>query len=448
MRCFALAINATLARIWLREKLKVQKKTLAICYSAFGNISTVARTYALEMRHLFAGIFDELHLFARAGMKIPLEKIDTTPSVKIHISNVSVSELVAFPGIKAPGLMGACADAVHEEMDVIVTIDGDARLPLFEIIPALAALLESETTDAVLGSRRVVGALVSKPGFRHLTSMLNASHVEAIMTPVLGHVRDPQAIFKIFRADRLRCALERLGCTGGGLLLNGSQKGDLAFEILFLANLTESGLVPRLLEVPAIETMAYPYNSKRMPILTSGNIKAMMAAANRPRYNVREYPLIGEGTESMVIRQPNGEVYKIPHGPERLAEQKLVPVSRTTDNRLLDFALSLPGGLRTLVCGLAGRLHPDRGFGIKPVVVDLITDKRPEVQLCLPRNMRWEYRNHASRLPFPSALILKIFWRIDRLLLNSGIILEWVGMQPTIVIRTIGTGVRCYRFIA
>ena len=445
MACVALAIDAALAH--LRLQAQPQHKSLALCYSAFGDVAKITRTYARELRHLFAGVFDELHLFGCAGLELPLTNIPTVSSVKIHLRNATLSQLVAFPGIKAPGLIGACADAVGEGVDFIVTIDGDARLPLFEIIPAVATILESETTDAVLSSRRIAGAAVLKPGLRHLTSIINASYVETIMGPVLGHIHDPQAIFKIFRGSRLSCALERLGYTDGVLALNNLQDGSLACELLLLANLTDDGRLPCLIEVPAIETMAYPANTRRMPIMTSENIKAMIATVNQQRMNLRERPLIGEGTESLVIRQPQGGVLKVPRCPERLAEQKALPTSLVTDNRLLDFALSFPGALRTLVYGLAGRLHPDRGFAINSAVIDLIDDKRPTVQACIPTNLRWEYRDHAIRLPFTSALVLKTLWQVDRLFVNSGTILERIGMLPMILVRLIAVGVRLFRFI-
>ena len=447
MACITLPIDAALALLYLRANLQHKRLKLAVCYSAFGDVAGVARTYAQELHDLFAGVFDDLHIFAHAPMMMLLSKVPTANSVKIHIRNVSLSQLVAFPGIKAPGLMGACDDAVREGVDLIITIDGDARLPLFEVIPAIATILESEDTDAVLGSRRIAGAVVLKPGLRHITSMINSSYVETVMGPVLGHVNDPQAVFKVFRGSQLRHALERLGCCDSIRELNDLQDGSLACELHLLANLTDDGCLPNLIEVPAIETMAYPANPARMPIMTSDNVKAMIASAERPRMNVRERPLIGEGTEVQVIRQPNGGVLKVPRCPERLAERRTFPSSRVADNRLLDFVLSFSGVLRTFVCGLAGRLHPDRGFGINPVVIDLIDDKGLEVQACLPMNMQWEYCCHVIRLPFPSALFMKAVWKVDRMLLNSGMVLERIGMLPMILVRLIAAGLHLFRFI-
>jgi len=446
--CVALAIDAALAQMWLRERPDVQKMKLAICYSAFGDINRVAKIYGRETQHFFTGIFAELHLFATSGMITSSTNITEQDSVKIHFNKTTFSQLVAFPGIKAPGLVGACADAIQNKMDIIITIDGDARLPLFLILPALATLFASETTDAVLGSRRVAGAFVAKPGFRHLTSMLNASYVETVMAPVLGHIRDPQAIFKVFRKTRLRCALERLGYGNGSLTLNDLQDGSLACELFFLSNLTDNGCLPHLIEVPVIETMAYPRNPGRMPIMTSENINAMIAAANRPRLNLREKPLLGEGTESLVISQSDGGALKYPRRPERLSERKGLPTSRVTDNRILDIVLSFSGVLKTIVCTHASRLHPDRGFGINPVILDLIKDKRPEVQACIPDNMHLRFLKEDIRLPFPTALVLKVSWQVDRMLLNFGMILERIGMQPTIVIRLVSAVVRLFRFFS
>lgn len=193
--------------------------------------------------------------------------------------------------------------------------------------------------------------------------------------------------------------------------------------------------------------MAYPANPARMPIVTSENIRAMIVAANRPRVNVRERWLLDEGSEYLVIRLPNGGVLKIPRFPERLAGRKILPDSKVGDNRIVDFALSFNGVARTLVCGLAGRLHSDRGFGINPVVIDLIRDRRPKVQLCLPRNMQCKELDRAIRLPLPTALILKILWLVDRLFVCCGMILLRVGMLPMIVIRLIAVGARFCRFI-
>jgi hypothetical protein len=435
--CVLLAIDAALAHLILKVNPKNKKLKLALCYSAFGGISGIANRYAKELRDLFADIFDRVHIYATVTTNGNVPKVPPDPSVEIHIRRNCKSELVAFPGIKAPGLLAACADAVRDGADLIITIDGDARLPLFETIPAIAHM-ESEDIDAVLGSRRVSGAVISKPGARHLSSMLFASYVETVMKPVLGQVRDPQAIFKVFRRKQLSCALSRLGFNGGIVSLNNLQSGSLACDLMLLSNLTEDGYCPHLLEVPAIETMAYPTNLQRMLIMTPSNIKAMVAAANKPRMNVRERPLIGEGTESLVAHRDNGEIWKIPRDFERLAQRNTLPISIVTDNRLLQFSMSLPGPLRTFVNELASRSHPDRGFGFNTALLDLMVDSRPAIQECLPSDMRIELIENAIRLPFPMAILMKLFWKFDRVVCNSGTILRRIGMLPMIEIRAIG----------
>jgi hypothetical protein len=436
--CVLLAIDAALAHLILKANPQHKRMKLAVSYSAFGEVARVARTYARELRHLFAGIFGELHIFGCTGMKIPLPKVSKVDSVNIHLRNVTISELVAFPGIKAPGLIGSCTDAVRDGTDIIITIDGDARLPLFETIPAIVHIVESEEIDAVLGSRRISGTVISKPGARHLSSMLFASYIEAVMKPVLGQVRDPQAIFKVFRRKQLSCALRRLGFNGGIVSLNNLQSGSLACDLMLLSNLTEDGYCPYLFEVPAIETMAYPTNLQRMLIMTSSNIKAMVATANKPRINVRERSLIGEGTESLVVHRDNGETWKIPRAFERLAQRNTLPISIVTDNRLLQFSMSLPGPLRTFINELASRYHPDRGFGFNTALLDLMVDSRSVIQECLPLDMRIELIENAIRLPFLTAVLMKFFWKFDRVVCNSGTILMRIGMLPMIEVRVIG----------
>ncbi len=448
----ALAIEASLDLLWLEKHARGSNRSLrlALCYSAFGDIAEIVRTHAQDFDDLFHNVCADMHIFAVAGMDMSATVPPKMNSVRIHFRQIRLQELVALPGIKAPGLMAACADAVDLDMDLVVTIDGDGRLPLFEIVPAIVALLKSETTDAVLGSRRIPGALVSKPGLRHLTSMANACYVDVLMRPMLGHVHDPQAIFKAYRRDRLAHALKRLGYdrTSGWVAINDLQDGSLACELALLTNLSDDSQPPRLVEVPAIETMAYPANPDRMPILTGGHVAAMIAAAKRPRLFARELPLLGEGTESLAIRQPHGEVLKMPRWPERPAVRGPFQTSEVTDNRLLRFALSFRGVIKTLVCGSAGRSHSDRGFGINPAATDLLADQRPTVKECLPVGTDWAYLDHALRLPFGLAVIVKASWVIDRWLWASGKVLEWIGMLPLILVRMIGASVRLVRFFA
>ena len=102
MACVAMAIDAALARLWLKNNPRKMK--LMVCYSAFGNIRQISRTYARELRHVFRGVFDELHVFGCAGLKEPMENTPVVTSIKIHLRNITFNELVAFAGIKAPGL--------------------------------------------------------------------------------------------------------------------------------------------------------------------------------------------------------------------------------------------------------------------------------------------------------------------------------------------------------
>ena len=187
----ALAIEATLDLLWLREHAEERRHRpkLGLCYSAFGDVSGIAREYAQELTDLFSDNA-KLHVFAVEGMGGSAEVPPKIHSVHIHHRTVYPAELAAFPGMKAPGLIGACVDAVNEAVDLIVTIDGDGRLPLFEIAPDIRAMLETDVIDAALGSRRVPGALVAKPGLRHLTSMVNACYVDVLMRPVVGRIQD------------------------------------------------------------------------------------------------------------------------------------------------------------------------------------------------------------------------------------------------------------------
>jgi hypothetical protein len=73
--------------------------------------------------------------------------------------------------------------------------------------------------------------------------------------------------------------------------------------------------------------------------------------------------------------------------------------------------------------------------------------KDRQAQEYIPANMRWLFCKHAIRLPFTSLLVLKVLCLGDRLLLNSGVILEQIGIMPVIVIRVIAIGVRLFRFI-
>ena len=164
----------------------------------------------------------------------------------------------------------------------------------------------------------------------------------------------------------------------------------------------------------------------------------MITAANRLRMSVRERALIGEGTEFLAVNQAKDGILKFPRCPERLSVQKGLPSSRITDNRLVSFTMSLPCVFRTIFCGIAGRFHPERGFGINRASIDLISDNRVEVKAFVPKNMRWEWCDHAIRLPLFSAIFVKLFWAFDRFLMDSGVILERIGMLPMIVIRLIG----------
>lgn len=444
-----LAIDAAFELQWLEQQLKGSRLPLklALCYSAFGDIATTITAQAQELSRLFHSVPAELHIFSVAGTDDTTAVPQQIDSVRVHFRHADLSELVAFPGIKAPGLLGACADAVQHGVDFVITIDGDGRLPLWETIPAIAAMMRSHTLDAALGSRRIAGALVSKPGLRHMTSMMNACYVEVLMGPVMGVVRDPQAIFKVYRASRLACALKRLGHDNvNGWSLNELQDGSLACELMLLANLTANGRPPQILEVPSVETMAYPANPGRMPILTGRHVSGMVAAANRPRKAVRERPLLGEGTESLVLRRC-GDVVKLPRRPERPAVRGLLPTSRVADNRLVQFAMSFKGATRTVVCNAATRSHPDRGFGVSPGAVDLINDDRREVKKYLPEGLGYEYLDHAIRLPFPSSVVLRAFWRIDTWLWASGALLEWIGNLPLTLVRIIGQGARVTRLM-
>jgi len=104
MACVALAIDAALALLHLEALPPL--KSLALCYSAFGEVSETARTYACELSCLFSKVFNELHLFACVPMEMDLPDSCKVGSVEIHFRNVTLSGLVAFPGIKAPGLIG------------------------------------------------------------------------------------------------------------------------------------------------------------------------------------------------------------------------------------------------------------------------------------------------------------------------------------------------------
>ena len=443
--CMLLAVDAALAHQILKANSKNKKLKLALCYSAFGSISGIANRYAKELYVLFANIFEEIHVYAAVKMHEDIPKVPKIPSVDIHIRRIYFSELVAFPGIKAAGLVAACADAVRDGADLIITIDGDGRLPLFETLPAFTQILEFEDIDVVLGSRRVAGGLVSKPGVRHLSSTLFAAYVEAILTPVLGKVRDPQAIFKVFKRKQLSCALEKLGFNKKGkLLFNDLQSGSFAFELPLLSFLSEDGSCPNIIEVPAIETMAYPAKLEKMLIMTSSNIKAMVADANKPVINVKEYSLIEEGTEVFIINRYNGEVWKIPRDFERLANFNLFPTSIVTDNRILHFFMSLPRFLKTLVEEYASRSHNDRGFGFNSTLFDLLRDSRFAVKECLPLGLRVDLVENAIRLPFPTAILMIVFWKFDRFICNSGALLIKIGMLPIVEIRAIGF---TFRFI-
>lgn len=443
-RCLAGAVDAALARLVLSHRRPIG--SITVCYSAFGDVAEVARTYALELKDILGGISMELHIIACAGLKTTIPDLPAVSGVSIRIRNITLRELVQFPGIKAPGLIAACADAVAEGIDMVVTIDADARLPLFEILPAVAALVESEEIDAALGSRRVPGAWVAKPGLRHLSSWINSIYVNTVMGPVLGpHVHDPQAIFRVYRGVRLSHALERLGWGKSGMQLNDLQDGSLACELMLLAHLRDDGF-PHLDEIPAIETMTYPANPAAMPIMSSTNVKAMLAAANRLRHSVRGRPLLAEGSESLVLMDAEGAVIKFPRFPERLGEKKLLPTSLVADNYPLDIALSLPGPFRTLFLALASRRHPDRGFGLSSSVTDAMADTRPEVRESLPKRGHWAFHQHAFRLPLGAALVSMSGWLVDRWLLKCGDLVEHVGMLPRVMIHWIGGGLRIVRF--
>jgi len=445
-----LAIEASLDLLWLEQHTGEggPRLRLAICCSVFGDIAGTVTGQAQELRRLFRNVPAELHIFAVAGMDDAAAVPAAVDSVRIHFRRIALSELVALPGIKAPSLVGACADAVSNGADLIVTTDGDGRLPLWEVIPAIAAVLQSPMVDAALGSRRVAGALVSKPGLRHLTSLMNAAYVGVHMGPVMGSIRDPQAIFKVYRTSRLECALRRLGHDGvHGWSLNGLQDGSLACELMLLANLADNSRRPRLVEVPAVETMAYPASPARMPILTGGQASAMIAAVRRPRDVVRERSLLGEGTEAVVLRGAGGEAVKFPRFPERPAVRGPLPTSRVADNRLVQSAMSFKGALNTVMCSLAARSHSDRGFGVTPGAINLMSDDRREVKKCLPAGLDLQCLDNAIRLPFPSAVVLELFWQIDRWLWSGGAMLEWIGMLPLVLVRIIGFGVRIGRLI-
>jgi hypothetical protein len=441
--CVAVAIDAALAAVTLKARPPIG--SVALCYSAFGDVDGVARRYAAELAEVLGGICRRLAVFAGVGLKtIPAEQCETK-DVEVHLRSIHLAELVAFPGIKAPGLIGACADAVRQGIDIVITVDGDGRLPLFQILPAIAALVEDAGMDAVLGSRRVAGALVAKPGLRHCTSWLNASYVNTLMGPVFGsHVFDPQGIFKIYRGRPLGTALQRLGIRDAGLELNDLQDGSLACELLLLAHLRDDG-PPRLVEVAVVEIMAYAANSARMPILSADNVSAMKLAANRIRRCVRGQSLVGEGSEYVVLRDAEGAVLKIPRYLDRLGVRPLLPTSLVTDNRLLHCALALPGPLRSFCLALACRRHPDRGFGPGSSLGELMADTRSAVRDSLPKNGRWTFRHHSLRLPIGTALVLALGWSVDRLMLRAVDLIERVGMLPACVIRFLGACLRIAR---
>lgn len=440
-KCLAVAVDAALALVVLRSGR--QYGSLALAYSAFGEINGVATKYAEELASLFGGVFRKLSIFACTGLKAVFDTPPTVVGVDVQIRNISLEELVAAPGRKPPGLLGACHDAVQAGADLIVTLDGDARLPLFEIIPAIVHMVQSAETDVALGSRRVDGAVVWKPAYRHLTSLANAICVETVMGPAVGcRIRDPQAIFKVFRHGQLQSALGKMGFQPQQLTLTDLQDGSLAVEVVLLSNLAADGRPLRVTEVPVVETMAYPADPQQMPIMTGGNVKGMFRAANRPRDDVREKALLGEGSETIVIRDARGAVQKVPRFPDRLQAYTLLPSSHIANNRLLDTASGMRGMGRTIVSSIASRCHPDRGFGIRPVILDLLKDQRSVVWSCLPTGMTWEFRYHAIRLPLTSAVVLMLPWMVDRLLLECGMLMARVSMLPAIVIRWLA---RCAR---
>jgi hypothetical protein len=171
----------------------------------------------------------------------------------------------------------------------------------------------------------------------------------------------------------------------------------------------------------------------------------MIAAISRLREAVRERPLAGQGTEVVVIRGAGGEITKLPRRPERPAVRRLLPTSRVADNRLVQFTMCFKGAIRTALCNLAAGSHADRGFGINSGAINLISDGRSEVKNCLPAGLGYEFLDHAIRLPFPSSVVLRVFWCLDRWLWAGGALLEWIGMLPLILVRIVGLGVHLAR---
>ena len=163
-----LAIEAALDLLWLEHKAKGSgpRLKLALCYSAFGDVAATVTGQAQELDRLFQRVPAELHIFAVAGMDDATAVPAEIDSVHIHFRRVDLSELVAFPGIKAPGLLGACAEAVRHGVDFVITIDGDGRLPLWETIPAIAGMVRSPAVDAALGSRRHRPGVIKSGGTR------------------------------------------------------------------------------------------------------------------------------------------------------------------------------------------------------------------------------------------------------------------------------------------
>lgn len=418
--------------------------TLGLCYSAFGDIAGIARDYASQFSSLLGGVVERLYLFACFHEGPALAAVpQQVEEVQVRLRAASTAEEVGFPGLKGP-LMAALGDAVQHHMEVICTLDGDARLPLCQLLPLLAELFGQPAPDAVLGSRRVPGAIVSKPRLRHLTSVLNANRTEVLMGPVIARgLRDPQAILKVFPGARIATALRRLGFNGEGFERRDLQDGSVAVELQLLANLTADGRPPLIAEVPVAETYCYPSDPARMPILDGANLQGMFAAPLVPRRLARENPFVGQGADSLVLALPEDRVLKIPRRPFFPGTSSSVPESRTArDPHLFQAALALSETATLTYASWA----QGRGFSLPEVVGDLL--QCVAVAHCLPGGMRLSQWESSIALPLPSRLLLAACWRLDRfLLLRIGPILARIGMLPGTLIRALGVLLRGARWL-